>query len=89
MPRDVNMTTLANAAAAVDAQESTTPQLLSEQAPIHDQRSIVDTTSGIAEPVAPAEDWDFLREFGDSSDEFYALDEELRALLENDQQWKL
>ncbi|KAB8304224.1 hypothetical protein EYC80_003642 [Monilinia laxa] len=93
MPRDMNMTTLANAAAAVDAQELTTSTPLPEQALTHTQNSTVDTTSSVEKSVAAAaasaEDWEFLREFGDSSDEFYALDEELRALLENDQQWKL
>ncbi|KAI9648071.1 hypothetical protein NHQ30_002700 [Ciborinia camelliae] len=89
MPGDVNMTTLANAAAAVDAQESTTSQLLSEQASMHAQHSTADATSSMAKPVAGAEDWEFLREFGDSSDEFYVLDKELRVLLESDQQWKL
>ncbi|ESZ96994.1 hypothetical protein SBOR_2626 [Sclerotinia borealis F-4128] len=89
MPQDVNMTTLANAAAAVDAQESTASQLLSEQASTHAQNATVEATSGIAKPMAVADDWEFLREFGDSSDEFYVLDEELRVLLESDEQWKL
>ncbi|KAA8574815.1 hypothetical protein EYC84_004062 [Monilinia fructicola] len=93
MPRDMNMTTLANAAAAVDAQESTTPQPLPEQVSTKAQNSTVDATSSVAKSVATAaaaatEDWEFLREFGDSSDEFYALDGDLLALLENDQ-WKL
>ncbi|QSZ37576.1 hypothetical protein DSL72_008674 [Monilinia vaccinii-corymbosi] len=89
MPRDMNMKTLASAAAAVDAQESTTSRLLSEQAPIHAQSSTADVMPGVAKPVVTVEDWEFLREFGDSSDEFYALDEEFRALLENHQPWKL
>ena len=33
------------------------------------------------EPSQVPEDWGFLREFGDSSDEFYALDVELLGLL--------
>ncbi|EDN96107.1 hypothetical protein SS1G_12313 [Sclerotinia sclerotiorum 1980 UF-70] len=89
MPQDVNMTTLANAAAAIDAQESTTSQLLSEQESIYARHSTADATSGVTKPVAPTEDWEFLRGFGDSSDEFYVLDEELRVLLESDQQWNL
>ncbi|KAF7943793.1 uncharacterized protein EAE97_005863 [Botrytis byssoidea] len=88
MPRDVNMTTLVNAAAAVDAQESTSSQLLSEQESMYARHSTADNTSGTAKPGA-AEDWGFLRGFGDSSDEFYILDEELRVLLESDQQWNL
>ncbi|KAK6612679.1 Nitrogen assimilation transcription factor nit-4-like protein 9 [Botrytis cinerea] len=88
MPRDVNMTTLVNAAAAVDAQESTSSQLLSEQELMYARHSTADTTPGTAKPGA-AEDWEFLRGFGDSSDEFYILDEELRVLLESDQQWNL
>lgn len=89
MPQDVNMTTLANAAAAIDAQESTTSQLLSEQESMYARHSTADATSGVTKPVAPTEDWEFLRGFGDSSDEFYVLDEELRVLLESDQQWNL
>ncbi|THV50770.1 hypothetical protein BGAL_0137g00250 [Botrytis galanthina] len=88
MPRDVNMTTLVNAAAAVDAQESTSSQLLSEQESMYARHPTAENTPVTAKPGA-AEDWEFLRGFGDSSDEFYILDEELRVLLESDQQWNL
>lgn len=54
MPRDMNMTTLANAAAAVDAQESTTPQPLPEQVSTKAQNSTVDATSSVAKSVATA-----------------------------------
>jgi len=37
--------------------------------------------AGIPQPQ-PTEDWSFLREFGDASDDFYTLDVEFRGLLE-------
>ena len=40
--------------------------------------------SSAMEHIAPMpnEDWGFLRDFGDASDEFFAFDVELRGLLD-------
>ncbi|KAM3080029.1 hypothetical protein ACMFMF_003443 [Clarireedia jacksonii] len=64
-------------------------QTSSHQAALDGPRLSAEPLSNAGKGPSPTEDWEFLRDFGDPSDEFYTFDEELRGLLDGDHAWKL
>ncbi|RFU27423.1 hypothetical protein B7463_g8922, partial [Scytalidium lignicola] len=63
-----------------------TPQLAATQVLPHQDPGMILTstvvTSGLPQDQTVADEWMFLRDFGDSTDEFYSMDQQLRGLLE-------
>ncbi|PQE33951.1 hypothetical protein CJF32_00002811 [Rutstroemia sp. NJR-2017a WRK4] len=86
MPQDANVRSPVAAASQPDLG---TMHMSSPQVTLDGARLPVETLSKAAKGPSPSDDWEFLRDFGDPSDEFYILDEELRGLLDGDHGWKL
>jgi hypothetical protein len=86
MPQDSNVR---SPIAAASQQDLAMMHTSSPHVTLDGARLPAEPLSKAAKGPSPTDDWEFLRDFGDPSDEFYILDEELRGLLDGDHAWKL